>query len=293
MHVSTTTKQTLSRLAAIIMAGSLWTGAIASPGWDDAAKNLRGTLPAAQADAIIAQAQARGIPPASVQTWAASMQSAQQAGIPAPLLGERLAQGLAKGVPPARIEQALATMQSNLAWAKQVIDRHAAKAEIRNRPDAVAQAARQLEAALRAGFARDNLAQVFGKEAFTLEQIASLAGAASNLRAWGVEPQAAVHALARAAGTGMTPNEIGQLEREFSTGIAAGRAPKDLMAELERGIEKIGTDRPVNREDMREHMKQDSMQDFRGSPTQQEMAPTGPQDMGGGAAPSPGEIPRY
>lgn len=291
MRASMTTKQTLGRLAAIVVAVGLWTGAIASPGWDEAAKNLRGTLPAAQADAIVAQAQARGIPPASVQTWAANMQRAQQAGIPAPLLGERLAQGLAKGVPPARIEQALATMQSNLAWAKQVIDRHAAKAEIRNRPDAVAQAARQLEAALRAGFARDNLAQVFGKDAFTLEQIAGLAGAAGNLRAWGVEPQAAVRALAQAAGTGMTANELARLEREFASGIAAGRGTKDLMAELERGIEKFGAEHPVNREDMREQMKQDSMHDFRGSPAQ-DMAPAGPSDMGG-AAPSPGEMPRY
>lgn len=291
MRASMTMKKTLGRLAAIVVAGSLWTAAVASPGWDEAAKNLRGALPAAQADAIVAQAQARGIPPASVQTWAANMQRAQQAGIPAALLGERLAQGLAKGVPPARIEQALATMQSNLAWAKQVIDRHAAKAEIRNRPEAVAQAARQLEAALRAGFARDNLAQALGKDALTLDQIAGLAGTAGNLRAWGVEPQAAVRALAQAAGTGMTVDELAKLEREFATGIAAGRAPKDLMAELERGIEKFGTERPANRDDMREQMKQDSMQDFRGAPTH-EMAPGGPQDMGG-AAPTPGEMPRY
>lgn len=285
MRASIKTKQALGRLAVIAAAFSLWTSAIAAPSWDDAAGDLRAArLPAGQVDAIINQAKNRGAPPEAVRAWAERMRQSQQAGVPAALIGERLVQGLVKGVPVARIDQALATLQTNLTWAKQVIDRHAAKAEIRRRPEAVDQAARNLEAALRAGFERAQLEQMLGNSALTLDQIAGLAGAAGNLRSWGVAPERAVRALARAGGAGMTAAELARLERQFAAGVAAGRAPTELMIELERGVEKFDNARPalqspMDRGDMRENMKHEPMQDFKGPPAQ-DMSP-GPQDMPG------------
>lgn len=291
MRASMTRNSRLCRLAAIAAVFSLWTSAVAAPNWEAVADDLRAArLPTEQVEVIVAQAQSRGVSPETVQAWAGGMQQSQQAGIPAALIGERLVQGLVKGVPAARIDQALATLQMDLTWAKQVIDGHAARAETRRRPEAVAQAARQLEAALRAGFERAQLEQMLGDAALTLEQIAGLAGTAGNLRTWGVAPERAVSALAEAGGAGMTAAELTHLERRFTAGIAAGRAPKDLMAELERGIEKLAAgdstqDGRMDRNDLREDMKHDSVQDFGGSPAQ-DMSPS-QQDMGG-SGPGPG-----
>ena len=287
----------LGRLVVIAVALGLGTSALAAPSWDDAVGDLRAAhLPADQVEAIIAQAENRGLPPETLRAWAERMRQSQQAGIPAALMGERLVQGLVKGVPAERIDQALADLQANLAWARQVIDRHAAKAEIRSRPEIVEQAARNLEAALRAGFERAQLEQMLGDDTFTLEQIAGLAGAAGNLRTWGVAPERATRTLAQAGTAGMTAAEIARLERQFAAGIAAGYTPQELMAEFERGVEKFDNAHPAMgmdlgdmrqdiREDIREDMKHEPMQDFKGPPAQ-DMPPM-QQDMGG-SGPIPG-----
>ena len=278
-------KKALGQLAVIAVAWGLWTSAIAAPNWDAAAGDLRSaSLPAGHVEAIINQAKNHGVSPEAVRAWAGRIQQSQQAGLPAVLMAERLVQGLIKGVPVARIDQALANLQANLTWAKQVIDRHAAKAESRRQPEAAEQAARQLEVALRAGFERVQLEQMLGDGALTLEQIAGLAGTAGNLHSWGVEPAYAVRSLAQAGDAGMTAVELARLENQFAAGIAAGHVPKELMAEFEQGVEKFSTAHPamdgtMNRNDMREDMKHDPMRDFGGSPAQN-MPPT-QQDMGG------------
>lgn len=273
--------QALGRLVVIAVALGLGTSALAAPSWDDAASDLRAArLPASQVEAIVTQAENRGVPPEAVRAWAERMRQSQQAGVPAALMGERLVQGLVKGVPTARIDQALAVLQANLVWAGQVIDRHAAKAEIRRRPEAVEQAARNIEAALRAGFERAQLEQMLGDGALTLEQITGLAGAAGNLRTWGVAPERAVRALAQAGGAGMTVAELARLERRFAAGIAAGHTSRELMAELERDVEQFDNAHPameMDRGDMREDMRHEPMQDFKGPPAQ-DMLP-GPQDL--------------
>lgn len=273
--------QALGRLVVIAVALGLGTSALAAPSWDDAASDLRAArLPASQVEAIVTQAENRGVPPEAVRAWAERMRQSQQAGVPAALMGERLVQGLVKGVPTARIDQALAVLQANLVWAGQVIDRHAAKAEIRRRPEAVEQAARNIEAALRAGFERAQLEQMLGDGALTLEQITGLAGAAGNLRTWGVAPERAVRALAQAGGAGMTAAELARLERRFAAGIAAGHTSRELMAELERDVEQFDNAHPameMDRGDMREDMRHEPMQDFKGPPAQ-DMLP-GPQDL--------------
>lgn len=290
---ASTMKKTLGRLAVIVAAFSLWTSAIAAPNWKDAVDDLRAAhLAAGHVEAIVTQAKNRGVPPEMVRVWAERMKQSQQAGVPAALMGERLVQGLVKGVPVARIDQALANLQANLTWAKQEIDRHAAKAEIRRRPEAVEQAARQLEAALRAGFERAQMEQMLGNTMLTLEQIARLAGVASNLRTWGIKPERAVRALAHAGSAGMTAVELARLEHQFAGGIAVGRAPKDLMIEFERGVEKFIATHPVveglmeRGDGMREDMKHEPMRDFGGSPAQDR--PPTQQDIGG-SGPTPGD----
>lgn len=237
----------------------------AEPDWKEAATQLRALALSGEAvDALIAQAKARNVSPATVLEWRATMARAQQAGVPPALLGERIGQGLAKGVPADRIGQALGTLQNNLVWARQEIEAHVAKAELRAKPAALEQALRHTDAALRAGLERAQIEQIFDKTQLTLEQSAALVRTAADLRGFGVEPAQVVRAMQSAGRTGLTVAELNRLERKFVQGHTAGRALPDLLTEFEQGMKAA---RESSRDELRQDMKRDSTQDWRGAPS--------------------------
>ena len=285
------TKRGWCQVAMVGLVAGLWAGLVAAadPGWEPVANKLRAAqLPAAGVEAVVTHARERGIAPAQVTPWADDMARLNQAGVPASLMAERLVQGLAKGVPVERLGPALEVLRGNLLWARQAVDARAAKAEVRAKPEQAEQALRNLEAALRAGLARAQLDQVFGKQPLTLEQFAALARTAADLRGWGAQPEAVVRALAPAAAAGMGARELDTLERKFAAGVAAGKAAPALLAEFEKGVYDFTTRGVDGREnyqrDIREEMRQEQMRDFKGqSPAgmpEGMRAPSG--GMGGG-----------
>lgn len=252
----------------------------AEPDWKEAATQLRSLALSGEAvDALIAQAKARNLSPATVLEWRATLAQAQKAGIPPALLGERIGQGLAKGVPADRIGQALGTLHNNLVWARQVIEAHVAKAELREKPAVLEQALRHTEAALRAGLERAQIEQIFDKTQLTLEQSTALVRTAADLRGFGAEPAQVVRVMQSAGRTGLTVAELNRLERKFVQGHTAGRALPDLLTEFEQGMKAM---RDSSRDELRQEMKRDSTQDWRGAPpgsgpTQDMGAPSGPR----------------
>lgn len=286
----------LGALAGLLL--SLWAVPLvaAEPGWEQAATMLRAAaLPAGQAEALLGQAEARRLPPAQVAAWAENMTRLHQAGVPAGLMAERILQGLVKGVPAARLDQALAVLQENLLWARQVVDRHVAKAEIRKQPAQLEEACRNLEAALRAGVARARLEQIFGKNPLALEQLATLARAAADLRSFGVETDAVTRVLAQAANAGMGARELAALEGRFAAGMAEGHAASSLFAEFERGVRDFrprGTDtldKEKFQRELREELQRDRMREEFKGPAGPDIRP-GPAGGGppGGAGGYPG-----
>jgi len=261
-------KKGFRTLAMIAALGGLGTGAAlaADPSWDEAAGKLRAVqLPSGNAEAILVQAKERKLSPAVVMEWTERMLRLQQAGVPAALMGERIVQGLIKGVPAPRLGQALETLQANLTWAKQAVDQHVPKAEVRANPAQFEEACRNLDSALRAGLTRPQLEQIFGTEALTLQQMATLARVAADLHSWNAAPQATVRVLSEAARGGVPAKELDRLEAKFAAGIAAGRPADNPLAEFEQGIKEFRSGNRENlREEMREQMHHERMQDFKG-----------------------------
>ncbi len=247
----------------------LWAGIVAAaePTWEQAARTLQtAALPAGQADALLAQARARQVPAAQVIAWAGSMDRLNKAGVPATLMAERIQQGLVKGVPAERIDQALTVLQANLLWARQVVERHVAKAEIRGKPAQAEEALRNLEAGLRAGVGRAPLEQILGKNPLTLDQLAALARAAADLRAGGVETGAVVRVLSQAANAGMGGGDLQGLEGRFAAGMAAGRPVPSLFAEFERGVKDFRPRDANMRDNIQREIRREQMQDLRRPP---------------------------
>lgn len=251
----------------------------AEPDWQDVTTQLRAlALPGEAVDALIAQAKARNLSPATLLEWRATLAQAQKAGIPPALLGERIGQGLAKGVPADRIGQALGTLHHNLVWARQVVEAHIAKAELREKPAALEQALRHTEAALRAGLERAQIEQIFDRTQLTLEQSTALVRTAADLRGFGAEPAQVVRVMQSAGRTGLTVSELNRLERKFVQGHTAGRALPDLLTEFEQDMKAM---RDSSRDELRQEMKRDSTQEWRGAPSG-----GGPmQDMGSPSGP--------
>lgn len=284
----------LGALAGLLL--GLWAvpSVAAEPSREQAAAMLRAAaLPAGQAEALVGQAEARQLPPTQVAAWAENMTHLHQAGVPTGLMAERILQGLAKGVPAARLEQALAALQENLLWARQVVDRHAAKAEIRKQPAQLEEACRNLEAALRAGVARARLEQIFGKNPLALEQLAALARAAADLRSFGVEADAVARVLAQAANAGMGARELVALEGKFAAGLTEGRAASSLFAEFERGVSDFRPrdadtlDKEKLQRELREELRRDRMREEFKGPAGPDIRP-GPGGGGPGGAGYPG-----
>lgn len=271
------------------LALGLWAAAAAAePTWEQAAQRLRAAaLPAAQAEALLAQAKARQVPTAQFAAWAENMARLHQAGVPATLMAERIQQGLVKDVPAERIGQALTALQENLLWARQAVDRHVAKAEIHGKPAQVEEACRNIEASLRAGVERAQLTQILGKNPLTLDQLAALARVAANLRAWGVEASGMVRLLTQTANAGMGAKELASLEGRFAAGMAAGRPASSLFAEFERGVKDFQSRdagmRDEFQREIREEMRREQMQDFKKPP----------MDVPSGAPGGPGGGPGY
>lgn len=273
--------------AALVLLLGLWTGSAvaAEPAWEQAAERLRAAaLPAKQAQALLAQAQARQVPASHFAVWAESMVGLHQAGVPATLMAERIQQGLVKAMPAAHLDRAVAVLQQNLVWARQVVDRHVAKAESRKNPAQLEEACRSIEANLRAGIERAQLEQIFGRHPLALDQLAALARAAANLMSWGVEPGVAAQVLSRASAAGMGAKELTALEGRFSAGVAKGRPAQALVAEFEQGVKAFqprdadARERQMLQQHIREEMRQEQMRDFR-----QETRPGPPGGgMGGG-----------
>ena len=280
------TKRGWGWLAALSVVAGLWAGAgmAAEPGWDQTANKLRAArLSAANAETLLIHAKERQLSPAQVAQWADDMARLDQAGVPASLAAERIVQGLAKGVPAERIDQAIKVLHGNLLWARQVVDAHAPKAEIRSKPEQLEQSLRHLEAALRAGVARAQLDQIFGKHPLTLEQLAPLARTAADLRGWGVEPEVVARALAPAAAAGLGARELDALERQFAAGVAAGQSAPTLLVQFEKGVNEFRARPPEGRDDFRREMRQEPMRDFKGP--SQEMRPGPSGGTGGGGYP--------
>lgn len=258
--------------AALVLLLGLWTGSslAAEPAWEQAAERLRAAaLPAKQAEALLAQAQARQVPASHFAAWAESMVRLHEAGVPATLMAERIQQGLVKAMPAAHLDRAVALLQQNLIWARQVVDRRVAKAESRKNPAQLEEACRNIEAGLRAGHDRAQLEQIFGRHPLTLDQLAALARAAANLPSWGVEPGVAAQVLSRASAAGMGAKELAALEGRFSAGVAEGRPTRALVAEFEQGVKDFqprdadARERQILQQQIREEMRQDQMRDFR------------------------------
>lgn len=265
-----TNHKTWHRWAVAIVACwlGLGTALAAEPDWENATAQLRMlALPGKAVDSLIAQARQRGLKPSTMLEWRVTLAQAQQAGIPPALLGERIAQGLAKGVPADRISQSLGSLHSNLVWAKQGVEAHVAKAELRTKPAALEQALRQTETALRAGLERGQLEQIFDDTKLTLEQFTALARAAANLRGFGAEPAQVVRALQLAGHAGLTAAEINRLERKLTKDQSAGRALPDLLMEFEQGAKALRDPLLPDRDELRQEIKHDSTQDWRGAPS--------------------------
>lgn len=266
----------------------LWMGSAAmaaEPTWEQSAEKLRAAaLPGKQAEGLVAQAKARQVPASQFAAWADSMVRLQEAGVPATLMAERVQQGLVKAVPAPRLDRAVALLQENLLWARQVIDRHVAKSEIRRNPAQLEEACRNIDASLRAGIERAQLEQVFGKNPLALDQLAALARAAADLLSSGVEASAAVPVLSRASAAGMGAKELTALEDRFSAGVAKGRPTQALVAELEQSVKDFqprdadARERQMLQQEMREEMRQEQLRDFR-QDTRPELPGGG---MGGG-----------
>lgn len=273
--------------AALVLLLGLWTGSsvAAEPAWEQAAEKLRAAaLPAKQAEALLAQAQARQIPAAQFAAWADSMVRLHQAGVPATLMAERIQQGLVKAMPAARLDRAVAVLQDHLVWARQVVDRHVPKADIRGNPAQLEEACRSIEASLRAGIERAQLEQIFGSRPLALDQLAALARAAADLLSWGVEAGLAVPVLSRASAAGMSAKDLTALEDRFSAGVAKGRPTQALIAELEQSVKDFqppgagARERQILQQEIRQEMRQEHLRDFR-----QETRPELPGGgMGGG-----------
>ena len=256
--------------AIVVMACWLGFGSAvaAEPDWKEAAAQLRAlALPGEAVDTLIAQARQGGASPATVLEWRATMANAQQAGVPPVLLGERIGQGLAKGVPADRITQALGVLRNNLVWARQVIEAHVAKAELREKPAPLEQALRHTDAALRAGLERAQIEQIFDTTRLTLEQYTALARTAADLRGFGVEPAQMVRVLQPVGRAGLTVAELNRLERKFVQGHATGRTLLDLLTEFEQGMKAMRDSSRPDRDELRQEMKRDSTQDWRGAPS--------------------------
>lgn len=273
--------------AALVLLLGLWTGSsvAAEPAWEQAAEKLRAAaLPAKQAEALLAQAQARQIPAAQFAAWADSMVRLHRAGVPATLMAERIQQGLVKAMPAARLDRAVAVLQDHLVWARQVVDRHVPKADIRGNPAQLEEACRSIEASLRAGIERAQLEQIFGSRPLALDQLAALARAAADLLSWGVAAGLAVPVLSRASAAGMSAKDLTALEDRFSAGVAKGRPTQALIAELEQSVKDFqppgagARERQILQQEIRQEMRQEHMRDFR-----QETRPELPGGgMGGG-----------
>lgn len=280
------TKLRWHRLNVLCLVLGLWTVALAAePTWEQAAQQLRAAaLPAAQAQALLAQAQARQVPPAQVAFWAEDMVRLHRAGVPATLMAERIQEGFLKGVPAERIGQALAALQENLLWARQAVDRHVAKAEIHSKPAQLEEAYRDIEASLRAGVEREQLRQILGKNPLTLDQLAALAQMAANLRAWGVETGDLVRILTQVANAGMGAKDLAALEGRFAAGMAAGRPASSLLVEFERGVKDFRSRdtgmRDEFQREMRQEMRREQTQDFKKAPM--DMPSGAPGGPGGG-----------
>jgi len=258
--------------AALVLLLGLWTGSslAAEPTWEQAAERLRAAaLPAKQAEALLAQAQARQVPASHFAAWAESMVRLHEAGVPATLMAERIQQGLVKAMPSARLDRAVAVLQDHLVWARQVVDRRVPKADIRGNPAQLEEACRNIEASLRAGIERAQLEQIFGNRPLALDQLAALARAAADLLSWGVAAGLAVPVLSRASAAGMSAKDLTALEDRFSAGVAEGRPTPALVAEFEQGVKDFqqrdadARERQILQQPIREEMRQDQMRDFR------------------------------
>lgn len=239
----------------------------AQPNWENVTAQLRGlALPDEAVDILIAQARQRGVHPAAVLEWHAAMVQAKKAGLPPGLMSDRISQGLAKGVPAERITQALDALHNNLVWAKQLIEAHVAKAEVREKPARLEQALQQIDAALRAGLARPQLEQIFDRTKLTLEQCTALARTAADLRGFGAEPVRLARILQSAGRAGLTAAELDRMARKFTRGQSAGRSLPDLLTEFEQGIKVLREHSHPNRDELREEMKRDTTQRWRDTP---------------------------
>lgn len=289
----TKTRKRFMRMGALGLAATLWamTTAAAVSTWEQASQALQSaTLPAPQVEALITQAKAREITAAQIGAWAEHMGRIRQAGVPPTLMAERIQQGLIKGVPATRIDQALTTLQANLIWARQLVDRHIAKAEMRDKPAQIENTFRSIEASLRAGMERAQLEQILGKNPVTLDQLATLARMAADLRVWGVGGGDVVRVLAQAANAGISVGELARLEGKFATGVAAGRPAPSLFVELEREVTNVGPHdtgtrdglgremRQEMNQEMRQEMQREQMQDLKTRPMD---SPSGPSGGGG------------
>lgn len=281
----TKTRKSFASVGTLGLLVSLWVMAAAAavPTWEQAVQALQSAaLPAGQVEALITQAKAREVPATQIVAWAEHMARVHRAGVPATIMAERIQQGLIKGVPAARIDHALTVLQGNVIWARQMVDRHVAKAEIRGKPAQIEDACRNIEASLRAGIERAQLEQILGKNPLTLDQLTGLARMAADLRTWGVEGGDVVRVLAQAANAGMGARELGALEGKFAAGVAAGRPAPSLFAELEREVVSVRP-RDVDVRDelqreMRQEMRREQMQDFKKPPMDM---PSGPSGGGG------------
>lgn len=201
------------------------------------AKLKKADVPAAQSERVIAQAKQVGADAATVGAWADRIVSARAQQLPAELLTERMMQGLVKGVPAGRIERALDDLQNNLAWCKQALEAHVAKAELRARPQQAVQAMRQLEGGLRAGLSTTHWEQILGKTVLTLDQLRAVAETSTDLRTLGAPVEQVVVTMHEAAKGGADARELDKLSREFSGGVAKGGAAAELMQEFRRDLQ--------------------------------------------------------
>lgn len=209
----------------------------AAPTWSAVADKLgKAQISAPESERVIAQAKQAGADPATVDSWADRIAAAQAQQLPAELLTERLMQGLAKGVPAARIARALSEMQTNLAWCKQVLEAHVAKAELRAHPQLAVQVMRQLEGGLRAGLSPTQWEQIFDHTVLTLDQLRAVAQTGADLRTLGAPVEQIVMTMHEAAKGGADPGDLDKLNHGFVSGIAKGAAAPELMQDFRREL---------------------------------------------------------
>lgn len=176
-------------------------------------------LPAGEEVALTQACAERDIPLPVQQHWVRLVRALHARAIPTDLMGARLLEGLTKEVPVPLLDQALATLSQDLSWAQGLILAHHPS---RPPDSAYSRSLAQMEAALRAGLSRTDLARIYGTAPLGTERMTALARLGADVAATQVSPAAVVTPLQQMVTEQWTAARINAVDARFMTALASG-----------------------------------------------------------------------